>query len=235
MNAERLRYNSHTLSTEQSEGLARFFGATYAWLAGGLAVMGVTAYLTANTPAMVQLLFGNHWAHLALTLGWFAMTQVIQVKIPRAEAGTAANMFLAYSVVTGMTLASVFLLYAHGSLARTFFVTAGTFAGAAGYGMATKRDLGPVGQFMMVGLIGVIVASVVNLFMHSEAIYWVSTYAMVLIFTGLIAYENQSLRRMYAAQGVGGNLAIHGALVLSISFINLFLTLLRFMGDDRRR
>jgi hypothetical protein len=236
MNAERLRHNPRPISNAYATELSRFFASTYAWLAAGLAIMGTTAYLTANTPAMVRLLFGNGPVYIVMTIGWFVMTQVIQARLPRANASAAANMFLAYSMTTGVTLAAVFLVYTGESLARTFFITAGTFAGAAAYGATTKRDLGPVGHFMIVGLIGMLIASVVNIFMRSAAVYWVSTYAMVIIFTGLIAYHNQMLRQMYAARGAGNNLAIHGALVLSLSFINLFLTLLRFQqGNDNRR
>lgn len=233
MQSQPYRSSYSNLAAGREAGLSRFFTQTYAWMSFGLAIMGLTGYLTANSQTMRQILFGNPIVSLALAIGWFAMTTTFQSRMHRVKASTAANMFLAYSVTTGLMLSSYFMVYTGGSMARVFLLTSATFAGTAGYGALTKRDLAPVNQFMMVGLIGVIVASIVNFFMHSEAIYWVSTYAMVLIFAGLAATENQKLRQMYAAQGGAGNLAIAGALTLSLSFLNLFLALLRIFGNRR--
>lgn len=234
MQSQPYRSSYSNLAAGREAGLARFFTQTYAWMSFGLAIMGVTGYLTANSPTMHQLLFGNGLVRLLVALGWMAMTVTFQSRLHRVQPATAANMFLAYSVATGVMLSSYFLIYTGGSMARVFLLTSASFAGAASFGALTKRDLQPVTQFMMIGLIGVIVASLVNMFMRSEAIYWMSTYAMVLIFAGLSASKNQELRQMYAAQGGAGNLAIAGALSLSLSFLNLFLALLRIFGNERR-
>ena len=149
----------------------------------------------------------------------------------------AAGLFYVYAILNGLTLSVVFLIYTKGSIATTFFVTAGTFAGMSAYGYITKRDLTSVGNFMMMGLFGLIIASVVNMFMRSEMIYWVTTYAGILIFVGLTAYDTQKIKELNVIGNAGTDEdhkeAIHGALILYLDFINLFLYLLRLLGRRR--
>jgi len=150
---------------------------------------------------------------------------------------TATLMFLLYSALNGVTFAAIFLVYTQSSIANAFLVTAGTFAGMSLYGMVTKRDLTGLGSFMFMGLIGIIIASVVNIFLHSEMIYWITSYIGVFVFVGLTAYDTQKLK-MIGQQGFANGesrqkMAILGALTLYLDFINLFLMLLRVMGDRR--
>jgi len=142
-------------------------------------------------------------------------------------------MFFLYAGITGLTFSVIFLLYTSSSIASTFLVTAGTFAGISVFGAVTKRDLSGVGRFALFALIGLIIASVVNIFLHSSALMWLTTFAGILIFAALTAYDTQKLKAMYAA-GVGGNLALRGALTLYLDFINMFLFLLRIFGQRNR-
>ncbi len=148
-------------------------------------------------------------------------------------------MLLAYSALNGVTMASIFMLYTRSSIASTFLVTAGTFGALAAYGTVTKRDLSSLGSFVMMGLVGVVIASIVNLFLGSPMLYWLTTFAGVLVFTGLTVYDTaklKSLAAVAAGQGREGEtkLALQGALSLYLDFVNLFLMLLRIFGGRRR-
>jgi FtsH-binding integral membrane protein len=151
----------------------------------------------------------------------------------RVSASTAAAMFLGYAGLNGLTFSVLFMAYTQASIAQAFFVTAGSFAGLSAAGYVTKRDLSGMRSFLFIGLIGVVLASLVNIFLQSPAIYWVSTYAGVLVFAGLTAYDTQKLKRMYAVSGAQGNLALRGALMLYLDFINLMILLLRIFGRRR--
>ncbi len=218
----------------QHAAATAFMWGVYRWMALGLAITGLSALWVASSPAAVNFIFGNPMVFYGMLIGELVLVFAFTPVAVRASTGTAAAMFVAYSALTGLTLSSIFLRYTEGSIAQTFFVTAGSFAGLAIYGTTTKRDLTAVGRFMFIGLIGLIIASLVNIFLKSPAIYWVSTYAGVLIFAGLTAYETQRLRQMYLAEGGGGNLALRGALIMYLDFINLFLMLLRIFGNERR-
>lgn len=217
----------------QAAAAAAFLWGVYRWMSVGLAVTGMVAYGVASSPAAQAAIFGNplvFWGLLIAQLGLvFAFTPVA-IRVP---ASTAAAMFIGYAALTGATLSAIFLRYSQASIAQAFFVTAGAFAGLSFYGATTKRDLSPIGRFLFMGLLGLILASVVNLFLRNEAVYWVSTYAGVLIFAGLTAYQTQRLRDLYLTEGGAGNLALRGALLLYLDFINLFLMLLRLFGGRR--
>jgi FtsH-binding integral membrane protein len=227
-------YGSRGREVGQSAAASAFMFSVYRWMSLGLAVTGVTAWYVAQSAAAVQLIFGNRWAFYGLLIAQLALVVAFTPVAVRASSAAAAAMFLAYSALTGVTFSFIFLRYTQASVAQTFFVTAGSFAGLAFFGATTKRDLSAVGRFMMIGLFGFIIASLVNLWLQSPAIYWVSTYAGVLIFAGLTAYETQRLRDMYLTEGGGGNLALRGALVMYLDFVNLFLMLLRLFGNERR-
>lgn len=234
-----MRYNTtrsphDSLAAGRQAGLASFFATTYGWMALGLTLMGLMAYLVSTSVVLQRLLFGNAFVGIGMSIAWMFMVGIIQNRIPYASSTAAVNMFLGFSVWTGLLFSWAFLLYSGATLTMAFGITAASFATMAIYGVVTKRDLGPVQEFMMIGLVGVIIASLINLFMHSAAIYWVSTYIIVFIYAGLTAYYNQALREMYVARGASNNLAILGALTLSISFLNLFLAILRIVGDERR-
>ncbi len=229
---EEARYGTARAATKTSAA-TDFMWGVYRWMAMGLSVTGFVALLVAESPQALEFVFGNRAVFWGLVIAQLGMVFAFQSVAVRASTAVAGAMFLAYSAVTGVTFASIFLIYTQSSIAQVFFVTAGAFGGLSAYGAMTKRDLSGMGRFLFMGLIGFIIASVVNIWLASPAIYWVSTYAGVLIFAGLTAYETQKLREMYAVSGGAGNLALRGALVLYLDFINLFLMLLRLFGSRR--
>lgn len=210
-----------------------FLWGVYRWMTVGLAVTGLVALVTVSSPAMLDFIFGNRIVFYGLLIGELAMVMTFSAMAQRVSGATAALMFIGYAALNGLTFASIFLAYTQASIAQVFFVTAGAFAALSFYGSVTRRDLSPIGRFMFMGLIGLIIASVVNIFWANPALYWVSTYAGVLIFAGLTAYDTQKLKALYAEHGASGNLALQGALVLYLDFINLFLMMLRLFGSRR--
>lgn len=219
---------------------AAFMRKVYALMAGGLLATAVTAMAVASSEAALQFLLGNRIVFYGLMFGELALVWSFATITRRLSPAGAAGVFLLYSVLNGVTLSIIFLAYTASSIATTFFVTAGTFGAMSLYGTVTKRDLTGVGNFMMMGLIGLIIASVVNIFLQSPLVTWVTTCMGVLIFVGLTAYDTQKIRALASASGYGAaegtqNLAIHGALTLYLDFINLFLFMLRLLGGGNRR
>ena len=212
---------------------AEFLWKVYRWMSIGLALTGATAWFVASTPSLVRAIFANSVVFYGLMIAELVLVMVFAARASRMSFGGAAALFASYAVLNGVTMAVIFLIYTATSVGQVFFVCAGAFAALSLYGSTTKRDLTAIGHFMFIGLVGLVLASVVNLFLKSSAIYWVTTYAGVLIFAGLTAYDNQKLRRMYALQGEAGNLALGGALTLYLDFINMFLMLLRVFGKRR--
>jgi FtsH-binding integral membrane protein len=219
--------------TRTRAGEADFLWKTYRWMSLGLALTGAVAWIVASTPGVAQAVFGNPVLFYGAMIVELGIVIVFAARASRMSFGAAAATFIGYSALNGITMAMIFLVYTAASVAQVFFVSAFAFASLSLYGATTKRDLSAVGHFMFIGLIGFVIASVVNLFLKSSAIYWITTYAGVLIFAGLTAYDNQKLRRMYAERGEAGNLALQGALTLYLDFINLFLLMLRLFGRRR--
>ncbi|MBD2703115.1 Bax inhibitor-1/YccA family protein [Spirosoma sp. BT702] len=213
---------------------AAFMTQVYGWMTVALLVTAVVSIWVASTPAVLNLIFGNRLVFYALLIGEVLLVMSLSAAIQRVSAQTATFMFLGYAVMNGLTLASIFILYTGGSIASTFFVTAGTFGAMSAYGYFTKRDLTSWGGFLLMALIGLIIASVVNLFWQNETLYWVATYAGVLIFVGLTAYDTQKIKEMNVIGNAGTDEdrkeAIMGALRLYLDFINMFLYLLRLFG-----
>ena len=205
---------------------------TYRWMSVGLGVTGLVAWLVSQSPAAIELVLGNRIVFYALLIAQLGMVFTFSAVATRASTAVTGAMFLAYAALTGVTFSVLFLVYTRSSIASTFLLTAGTFAGLSVFGAVTKRDLSGVGRFAIFALIGLILASVVNMFLASPALMWVTTFAGILIFAALTAYDTQKLKAMYAA-GAGGNLALRGALTLYLDFINLFLFLLRLTGRRR--
>src|SRR5262249_38154077 len=192
-----------------------------------------TALLVASSPAALELIFGNPMVYLGLLLGELLMVVSFSAIARRTSAIVAGALFFVYAIMNGLTLSVIFLAYTQSSIASTFFVTGGTFAAMSAYGFLTRRDLTSVGNFMMMGFFGLLIASVVNLFLHSPMIYWLTTYMGVLIFVGLTAYDTQKIKQLAFVGGgedAENKSAIHGALSLYLDFINLFLFLLRILG-----
>jgi len=210
-----------------------FIRRVYNWMALGLGVTAIVALYAVNSGLIFSLL-GNPIVMLLLIVGEFGLVIALSAAIGRFQSSTALFMFFAYSFLNGLTLSTIFLIYTKASIASTFFVTAGTFAAMSLYGYTTKRDLTSMGSFLMMGLIGIIIASFVNFFFSSPAVYWLITYAGIAIFVGLTAYDAQKIKEM-AYAGLAGSEderkgAVIGALRLYLDFINLFLLLLRIFG-----
>lgn len=225
-----------TVSEAQKEQ-ARFLLKVYNWMAGGLLLTGVVAYLTANVPAINSLIFSNKLVFFGLIIAELVMVGALAGWVMKMRAKTAASVFLGYSLLNGLTLSFIFLAYTKSSITAAFLVSAGTFGAMSLYGAATKKDLSSWGSFFFMGLIGIIMASLVNVFLNNPAIYWATTYLGVLIFVGLTAYDTQKILRMNTLGNEGTEEdtkeAIRGALTLYLDFINLFLMILRIMGDRR--
>ncbi|HET6271690.1 MAG TPA: Bax inhibitor-1/YccA family protein [Bacteroidota bacterium] len=229
---------STTVTAEQAQELQRAFVAkVYGWMMAGLMVTGIVALLTINTPALLELIFSSRWTFLGLVFGQLGLVIWLSARVEKMSASTATLVFVAYSALTGLTLSLVFLLYTAASLATTFFVSAGTFGAMSAYGYVTKRDLTSMGSFLMMGLVGVVLASIVNFFLNNETIYWITTYVGILVFVGLTAYDTQKIKEMSGIVSQGEEAeqkgAIMGALRLYLDFINLFLLLLRVMGNRK--
>jgi len=214
-----------------------FFSKVYSWMTAGLALTALASVFTLSSESMLQLIFGNKMVFYGLIIAELGLVVALSAAINKVSAITATLMFLGYSTLNGITFAAIFLVYTQSSIASTFFVASGTFAAMSIYGFATKRDLTGWGSFLFMGLIGIIIASVVNIFLQSEMIYWVTSYIGVFVFVGLTAYDTQKIKMIgqagFADEEHQKKAAILGALRLYLDFINLFLMLLRVMGNRR--
>lgn len=210
-----------------------FFQRVYQWMAAGLAITGFTAYAAAGNLALLQMLAHGGFIVLALVeLGlviWLTQA-IVRSKI---SAGAAVAGFLVYSLLNGLTMSYIFLAYTGLSIATTFFITAGSFAGVSLFGWITKADLSSLRGYLMMGLWGIILGSLANFFLKSSPFDWFLTYAGLAIFIGLTAYDTQQLKRMHQQNQGSEQIAVFAALRLYLDFINLFLLLLRLFGRRR--
>jgi uncharacterized protein len=205
----------------------------YAWMGAGLAITAFMALVTLSSPAIFNAVLGNKLIFYGLIIGELALVFTLSGAINRLSAAAATLIFIAYATLNGITLSVVFLAYTANSITSTFVITSGMFGAMSIYGSMTKRDLTSWGSFLFMGLIGVVIASVVNIFVGSSTVSWVVSGIGVILFTGLTAYDTWKIKGM-AAQGTEGRKpAIIGALTLYLDFINLFLMLLRFTGNRR--
>ena len=218
-----------------AERATAFLRAVYGWMCAGLAITAFVAYSIASSPVLVQALVTNHLLFLGLFVGQIALVFFLSARADRLAPGIATLLFIAYAALTGVTLSVLVLAYTGASIATTFVVTAGMFGALALYGTTTKRSLAGVGQFFFMGLIGLVLAYIVGIFWHSPALQFLISVVGVIVFTGLTAWDAQRLKQMAVAlpEGQLGSYAIVGALSLYLDFINLFLFLLRFLGDRR--
>jgi FtsH-binding integral membrane protein len=216
-----------------------FVRSVYNWMGLGLALTGFMAFYVSTSPTMIRLIFGNTILFFALILVELGLVFAISGMVNRMSAGTATTLFVVYSALNGVTLSFIFLAYTSTSIFSTFFICAGTFVGCSIYGWATKKDLTSLGGFFMMGLIGIIIASLVNMFIRSSAMSMIISYIGVFVFVGLTAYDTQKIKNMAMTQPAGLESAvirkgaILGALSLYLDFINLFLMLLRIFGQTR--
>jgi uncharacterized protein len=215
------------------EGLRRHMLRVYNFMGLGLVVTGAVAMLVASTPAIYQPIFGSPLKWVVM-LAPLAFIFVFSMKMETMTASTAQTLFWTFCALMGLSMASIFVVFTGQSIARTFFITAAMFGATSLYGYTTKRDLSKMGSFLMMGLIGIVIASLVNLFVGSSALQFAISIIGVLVFTGLTAYDTQSIKEQYAEGfGAEGNtkLAVMGALSLYLNFINLFQMLLSLTGQ----
>jgi FtsH-binding integral membrane protein len=212
-----------------------FLRAVYGWMCAGLAITAGTAWLIAGSPAILMAISSNRLLFWGLMGAQLGLVFVLAARVETLAASTAAALFALYSALTGVTMAFVLLAFTGESVASTFVVTAGMFGALAAFGTVTKRSLAGWGSFLFMGLIGVVLASIVGIFWHSDALQFVISFIGVIVFSGLAAYDAQRLKGMALAspEGRTGSFAIVGALALYLDFINLFLFLLRFTGSRR--
>jgi FtsH-binding integral membrane protein len=213
--------------------------SVYNWMGIGLALTGIVAYYMSTSESLIRLVFGNPVILIVLIIAELGLVFSIAGMVNRMSAGTATALFVLYSGLNGVTLSSIFLVYVQASIGSTFFVCAATFIGCSLYGWMTKRDLTSLGSFMMMGLIGIVIASLVNLFIRSSGLSMIISYIGVFVFVGLTAYDTQKIKNMALTQpanldgAVVRKGAILGALSLYLDFINLFLMLLSIFGQRR--
>lgn len=226
------------------EGLRQYMLKVYNYMAGGLSLTALTAYLIAYTPSLLRLFFSVS-ANGAVGLsafGWLCLlAPLIMVfafgwVLNRGTLAQVQGMFWGFSAIMGLSLTPVLMAYTGASVARVFLITAATFGGMSIYGYATKKDLTGIGSFLIMGLWGLIIASIVNIFMHSTGLSYAVSIISVIIFTGLTAFDTQVIRQTYYEQDSSdmvGRKAIRGALELYLDFINIFISLMRLMGERR--
>jgi FtsH-binding integral membrane protein len=234
-----MQQNTQQITATQASQQAStiFLAKTFNWMAIGLGITGLVAFFTSSSGLGTSIIGTPlFWILIVAELG---MVFYLSARIEKIQALTATSLFMGYSVLNGLTLSVIFLAYTNSSIAATFFITAGMFGAMAVYGLVTKRDLSGWRSFLFMGLIGVIIASVVNLFLQSSSMQWMISFIGVIVFTGLTAYDVQKIKRMgedgIMTQGSEAirKGAIMGALALYLDFINLFLMLLRFFGGSR--
>ena len=230
---------AHYTSTQTAAQslVSTLFKSVYMQMAAALTVTGLTAYAVANSPQLLYALFSNSASIWILLIAQFGHVIWLSSRVMRMSLISATLLFILYSVLTGLTFSSIFFVYTYESIASTFFVTAGTFFAMSLVGYTTRMDLSKIGNILYMLLIGLLIATVVNIFVASSGLYWVITYAGVIIFTGLIAWDTQKLKTIFleygSADDSGHKLALLGALTLYLDFINLFLFLLRILGGNR--
>lgn len=228
--------DSHIISRPQvDEGLRAYMLSVYNYMAMGLGLTGLAAFLVATSPILREILLTPPLVYVVM-IAPIALVFFLSFRVHTLQFGTAQALFWIYSTIMGLSLASVFLVYTSTSVARVFFITAGTFGAMSLYGYSTRRDLTSLGGFLLMGLVGIILASIVNIFLKSTGLQFIVSIAGVLVFVGLTAFDTQQIKLSYVEgeeSEAAGKKAIMGALQLYLDFINLFLILLRFFGDRR--
>lgn len=225
-------------SEVQSSASSLLLRRVYTWMTLALLISGLTALKVVSSPGILSWVFSSQATLYGLLIAEVAVVLLLTWMLNRLSFLAATVMFIAYAVLNGVTCSVYFLKFTSESIASTFFITAGTFGALSLYGMFTKRDLSSIGRILFMSLIGLIIASLVNLFMRNEMIYWIISYAGVAIFVGLTAYDTQKIKQMLEVHGTEVNdttqkLALMGALTLYLDFINLFIYLLRIMGSRK--
>ncbi|MDY3268363.1 MAG: Bax inhibitor-1/YccA family protein [Phocaeicola sp.] len=212
--------------------------SVYTWMTLALVITGLTAMYMAKSLTLLNMMMQNSMMFWGLLIAEVALVMYLSVRINKISFTTATLLFIAYSILNGATLSILFLLYTISSIATTFFVTAGTFGVMALYGYITKKDLTRIGNLCLMGVIGIIIATVVNIFINNSMMDMVISYIGVLLFIGLTAYDSQKIKHLLSSDDIEVNettqkIAVMGALTLYLDFINLFIYLLRILGDRK--
>jgi FtsH-binding integral membrane protein len=224
-----------TNTVQTADRVSAFLWKVYGWMAIGLGLTALVAFAVAGSPDLLRVLVGNRLVFFGLVIAELGLVFYLSARADRLAPGMAAGLFALYSALNGVTLSAVLLAYTGESVTMTFVVTAGMFGALALFGSTTKRSLAGAGQFFMMGLVGLILASLIGMFWHNDALQFLISIVGVIVFTGLTAWDAQRLKQMALAlpQGQVGSYAVVGALSLYLDFINLFLMLLRFTGSRR--
>lgn len=235
---DRFSRSNDSIVQRTGSGLQTFMVQVYGWMTVGLLLTAFVAFYVASSEALLSMIFSSKIVFFGLIIAQLGLVFVLSGMVHKMSGAMATSLFMLYSVLTGVTISSVLLLYTASSIASTFFICAAMFGALSIYGYTTKRSLTGMGSFLFMGLIGIIIASIVNIFMQSSMMSMVISYAGVLIFAGLTAYDTQKLKDMgnEINQEDKENMrrySIMGALTLYLDFINLFLMLLRILGDRR--
>ncbi len=214
------------------------FRNVYVWMTMALAITGLVAMYMAKSLTLLQMILGSSFGMWGLLIAEIGLVWYLSARIRQISFTTATVLFIIYSILNGATLSVIFLAYTASSIASTFFITAGTFAATGIYGYVTKKDLSSLGSLCIMGVIGLIIATVVNIFLASDALTMVISYIGVALFVGLTAYDTQKIKRLLLSNDMEVNeetqkIALLGALTLYLDFINLFLYLLRILGDRK--
>jgi FtsH-binding integral membrane protein len=224
-----------TISIERKKSAQMaVFRQVYVWMSLALFITGITALIIAGNDSLTYKLLSNPILFWGIAIAELVMVFVLAGRIHKMSLQTATILFIVYSILNGVTMSLLFLMYTSESIAATFFITAGTFGATSAYGYFTKKDLSSLGSILIMALIGILIASIVNIFMGSETLYWIISYAGVLIFVGLTAYDTQKIKEEVMNSEVNETaykIALMGALELYLDFINLFIYLLRIIGD----
>jgi uncharacterized protein len=224
-------------AAEKTSPTFRFFNQVYAWMAVGLAVTACVAMLFSRSPALMSALYANKFVYIAIILGLVALAWAVQGAALRISAAAGTALFILYAAMMGAVISYIFLVYQASTIYSAFFLTAGTFAAMSLYGFVTKRDLTTIGSFAVMAVMGLFLASLVNVFMRHEAMSWVITYGVLLAFIVLTAYDTQKLKQVAhtieTQPELASRLAIIGSLNLYIDFINIFLAILRILGSRK--
>lgn len=225
-------YGGSALTTQVNSVMKRVYVRMFV----GLLITAFCALGIAASPALTSFILGSKLVFWGILIALFAMAWIIPAKLPTMASGTVIGLFCLYAALMGVWLAPIFFVYTKSSIAYTFFITAGTFGAMSVYGYFTKSDLSKMGTYLMMGLIGLVIAMVVNIFLHSSTMGWIISIVGVLLFTGLTAWDTQQVKRLAAANlepSMTDKLATMGAMNLYLDFINLFLFLLRIFGGGR--
>ncbi|WNN45724.1 MULTISPECIES: Bax inhibitor-1/YccA family protein [Winslowiella] len=235
---DRYPRSNGSIVQQAGTGLQTYMAQVYGWMTCGLLLTAFVAWFAANTPSVMQLVFANQITFFGLIIVQLVLVFVLSGMVHKMSGAVATALFMLYSALTGLTMASIFLVYTYSSIASTFFIAAGMFGAMSFWGYTTKRDLSGMGNMLFMALIGIVLATLVNFWLKSTALMWAVTYIGVVVFVGLTAYDTQKLKNIGEGINVDDKenlrrFSIMGALTLYLDFINLFLMLLRIFGNRR--